>query len=66
MVGYLAEIRPQTLNDVSIVSRSLNSATAVPSETEVEAQVRNHICITDRLGSKVFSCLIESASLLAI
>lgn len=54
MVGYLAEIRPQTLNDVSIVSRSLNSATAVPSETEVEAQVRNHICITDRLGSKSF------------
>lgn len=54
MVGYLAEIRPQTLNDVSIVSRSLNSATAVPSETEVEAQVRKHICITDRLGSKSF------------
>lgn len=47
MIEYLAEFRPQTLNDVLLGSKSLNSATAVPAETEVKAQVRENMCKAD-------------------
>lgn len=40
MIKYLANFRPQTLNDVLLGSKSLKAATAVAAETEVEAQVR--------------------------
>ena len=50
MIKYLSKFRPQTLNDVLLVSKCLNSATAVPPETEVEAQVRKYIGKTDRSG----------------
>jgi len=40
IIKYLAEIRPQSLNDVLLGSKPLKAATAVAAETEVEAQVR--------------------------
>ena len=43
MVKYLTEFRPQSLNDVLLVSKPLKAATAVAAETVVEAQVRQNI-----------------------
>jgi len=49
MIKYLAEFRPQSLNDILVGSKPLKAATAVAAETDVDAQVRQNTVVIQGL-----------------
>ena len=57
IVKYLAEFRPQSLNDVLLESKPLKAATAVAAETELEAQVRQNTDVTQGFSRNILKVL---------